>query len=95
MLQEPAVCGDLPAQQAIPHSCDEAKDPVGTTPASTTSASVNARKIRAIGARAVTHAGRETGTGKLRSGREAFTVDGRILSQEQGKRQKKMVNDKS
>ena len=48
-LQAPAMCEGLPAQQAIPHSCDEAeKELGGTTPASSTRVSITASVILAI-----------------------------------------------
>jgi hypothetical protein len=72
----------LPAQQAIPHSCDDAKEPGGTTPASTTTSSKTARTIRAIDARALMLVGRETNKGKAPFGLRGVYLDGRILAQE-------------
>jgi hypothetical protein len=48
VLQEPAVCDGLPTQQAIEHSCFEARELTGTTPASQTTISIVARTVRAI-----------------------------------------------
>jgi hypothetical protein len=53
------MCDGLPAQQTIPHSCEDARELKGTTPDSMTSSSIVARMIRAIDLRAV-HAGSET-----------------------------------
>jgi hypothetical protein len=62
------MCDGLPAQQAMPHSCDDAKEPCGTAPASTTTSSPAARTILASDARALMLAVRETGKGKSPSG---------------------------
>ena len=48
VLQEPAMCEGLPAQQAIPHSCDEDRELSGATPASSASKSTTASVILAI-----------------------------------------------
>jgi hypothetical protein len=48
VLQEPAMCDGLPIQQAIAHSCLEARELKGTTPASQTTSNIVAKIVRAI-----------------------------------------------
>jgi hypothetical protein len=68
VLQEPAMCEGLPAQQAIPHSCDDARELKGTTPASTTSTNIVARIMLAIEVRCGLSGRVTRNKGKLRLG---------------------------